>query len=74
MKEQVSSVFLYLFSFISVVGVDPNPKCYLDALMPRDQVFEEEEDRTWTKKRKTSQDDGESNQVRPGLSSNLLYS
>ncbi|XP_047483545.1 transcription initiation factor TFIID subunit 8-like [Penaeus chinensis] len=60
--RETQSLFFPEDKEFMLVGVDPNPKYYLDALMPRDQVFEEEEDRTWTKKRKTSQDDGESNQ------------
>ncbi|XP_045626207.1 transcription initiation factor TFIID subunit 8 [Procambarus clarkii] len=45
-----------------LVGVTPNPKAYLDALMPRDQVFEEEEERTRTKKRRIMNEDGDPNQ------------
>ena len=35
-----------------MVAVETNPKPYIDALMPRDQVFEEEEYNTHVRKRK----------------------
>ncbi|KAG7166279.1 transcription initiation factor TFIID subunit 8-like [Homarus americanus] len=44
-----------------LVGVTPNSKSYLDALMPRDQVFEEEEERTRTKKRRMVHEEGDPN-------------
>ncbi|XP_071517581.1 transcription initiation factor TFIID subunit 8 [Panulirus ornatus] len=50
-----------------LVGVTPNPKSYLDALMPRDQVFEEEEEGTRTRKRRTVHEEGDPNQEKDKL-------